>query len=69
MCCNSIKNIIYGKYTGQYNGISKIGFAMSENGYKFMKYKNNPVLIPEMDYEKKSVMNPHVIYDKEEKIK
>ena len=41
---------------------------MSENGYKFIKYKNNPVLIPEKDYEKKSVMNPHVIYDNKEKI-
>ena len=36
--------------------------------YDFIKYKNNPVLIPEKDYEKESVMNPHVIYDNEEKI-
>jgi len=55
-------------YTGQNNGKSKIGFAISENGYDFIKYKNNPVLIPEKDYEKESVMNPHVIYDNEEKI-
>lgn len=42
--------------------------ALSENGYTFIKYKNNPILIPEFEYEKQSVMNPHVIYDGEQKI-
>ena len=56
------KNFIYGK------GKSEIGFAISDDGYNFIKYKNNPVMIPEFDYEKNSVMNPHVIYDKNEKI-
>ena len=54
-------------YTGQYKGKSEIGFATSNDGYNFIKYKNNPVMIPEFDFEKKSVMNPHVIYDKDEK--
>ena len=55
-------------YAGQYKGKSEIGFAISNNGYNFIKYKNNPVIVPEFDFEKKSVMNPHVIYDKYEKI-
>ena len=55
-------------YTGQYNGISKIGLALSDDGYNFVKYKHNPVLIPEFEYEKQSVMNPHVIYDKDENL-
>ena len=55
-------------YTGQHNGISKIGLAISDDGYNFVKYENNPVLIPQYNYEKQSVMNPHVIYDPEERI-
>ena len=55
-------------YTGQYNDFSKIGLAKSYDGINFIKYKNNPVMIPEYKFEKKSVMNPHVIYDQEEKI-
>ena len=54
-------------YTGQNNQTSKIGYASSEDGYNFTKL-DNPVLIPEYSYEKQNVMNPHVIYDKEEKI-
>ena len=54
-------------YTGQNNEISKIGYARSDNGYTFKKY-DKPVLIPEYNFEKHSVMNPHVIYDEKEKI-
>jgi predicted GH43/DUF377 family glycosyl hydrolase len=54
-------------YTGQNNQTSKIGYASSEDGYNFTRL-DNPVLIPEYSYEKKNVMNPNVIYDKEEKI-
>jgi len=54
-------------FTGQNKKISKIGYATSEDGYNFKKLPD-PVLIAEYSYEKKSVMNPHVIYDKEEKI-
>ena len=54
--------------TGQNKEKSNIGLALSENGYTFIKYKNNPILIPEFEYEKQSVMNPHVIYDGEQKI-
>ena len=55
-------------YTGQNNMKSEIGFAFSKDGYNFTKYKNNPIMSPEYEFEKKSVMNPHVIYDREEKI-
>ena len=55
-------------YTGQYKGRSEIGLAFSNNGDNFIKYKNNPIIKPEYEYEKNSVMNPHVIYDKSEKI-
>ena len=61
-------NKYYLWYTGQKNQISKIGLAISEDGYKFRKYANNPILIPEFDYEYISVMNPHVICDNDEKI-
>lgn len=54
-------------YTGQSNQISKIGYATSEDGYNFVK-KGEPVVVNEKEWEKDSVMNPHVIYDEEEKI-
>ena len=61
-------NKFYLWYTGQYNGKSKIGLAISKDGYNFIKYKNNPVLIPEKHFEKESVMNPNIIYDYEKKL-
>ena len=63
-----LNNIFYLWYTGQSNGRSNIGLAISNNGYDFKKYKNNPVMTPEYEHENYSVMNPHVIYDKDEKI-
>lgn len=54
-------------YTGQSNRISKIGYATSEDGYIFNK-RNEPVIINEKEWEKDSVMNPHVIYDEEENV-
>lgn len=54
-------------YTGQSKRESKIGFAISKDGLSFKKL-DKPVLLPEYNYEKKSVMNPHVIFDKKEKI-
>lgn len=54
-------------YTGQSNKISKIGYATSEDGYKFVK-QNEPVIVNEKEWEKDSVMNPHVIFDEEEKV-
>jgi len=67
-CLLIIYNKYYLWYTGQNKGKSNIGFALSDDGINFRKYKNNPVLKPENQYEKNSVMNPNVIYDKEENI-
>lgn len=55
-------------YTGQHNNISKIGVAISDDGYKFSRITEEPILVPEYDYEKDSVMNPYVMYDQEEQI-
>lgn len=54
-------------YTGQTDNESKIGYAISEDGYNFKRY-GNPVIIPEEHYEAKSIMNPYVMYDEDEKI-
>ena len=41
--------------------------ASSKDGYFFTKLEN-PILIPEFEFEKQSVMNPKVIYDEKENI-
>lgn len=60
--------IWYMWYTGMSASESKIGMAFSEDGINFNSDNNEPILIPEMDFEKKSVMNPCVIWDEEDKI-
>lgn len=55
-------------YTGQYKGKSCIGFATSEDGVAFVKYKNNPILVPETEVERDSVMNPCILYDTDAQI-
>ena len=67
-CLLIIFNKYYLWYTGQNKGKSRIGLAISEDGITFSKIKNNPIIKPENLYEKESVMNPDVIYDKEENI-
>ena len=62
------KNKFYLYYTGQNSGKSAIGLAISEDGYNFTREKNNPILKPYFNYEKQSVMIPHVIYDNDENI-
>ena len=54
-------------YTGQTNNESKIGYAVSDDGYSFER-NNNPVIVPSEYYEARSVMNPYVLYDESEKI-
>ena len=61
-------NKYYMYYTGQTSKESKIGLAISDDGINFTKYNENPILIPDKDYEKSSIMNPYVIYDYEEDI-
>lgn len=54
-------------YTSQYwegnVGRSWIGVARSEDGIHFRRLQKEPVLVPEADFEKQSVMNPFVMYD------
>ena len=53
-------------YTGQVwdwstgHGVSKIGVARSEDGIHFKRFRKDPVLVPEADFEKESVMDPCV---------
>lgn len=55
-------------YTGQADGKSKIGYAISKDGYNFERQSKEPVLSPEEEWEKVAVMCPHVIWDKHEQI-
>lgn len=54
-------------YTGQVwegsHGVSKIGIARSDDGIRFERFRNEPVMVPEFDFEKESVMNPFVMYE------
>ena len=56
-------------YTGQVwdwgtgHGVSKIGIARSDDGIRFERFRRDPVLVPEADFEKESVMNPFVMFD------
>lgn len=54
-------------YTGQYSEgevrKSNIGIARSLDGIHFERFVNEPVLVPEYDFEKDSVMNPFVMFE------
>jgi len=50
-------------YTGQADGYSRIGYATSEDGVKFVRVSRMPVMIPERPHEGYSVMNPYVRWD------
>lgn len=52
-------------YTGQANGKSAIGVAISNDGTNYKRYEHNPILEPEFAYEGCAVMNPSVLYDNE----
>lgn len=61
-------------YTGQVfpkdgnPGWSKIGYATSDDGLHFRRVRNDPVMVPETDFEKTSIMNPFVIRDSEREV-
>ena len=56
-------------YTGQARGFSRIGCAISTDGEKsFHRVSSQPVMIPELPWEKESVMNPFVLFDKKRNI-
>ena len=44
-CVLIFKNKFYMWYTGQKNGKSEIGLAISDNEENFIKYKYNPILL------------------------
>ena len=55
-------------YTGQYRRpgeawASKMGYATSKDGVRFTRVQADPVMVPERDFEKNSVMNPYVRWD------
>lgn len=55
-------------YTGQAKGQSWIGYATSNDGKTWKRMSNNPVISPEVPWEKTSVMCPSVIWDSKEKL-
>lgn len=56
-------NVYYLWYTGQQNGVSKIGLAISHDGKSYQRVQTSPVLQPELPKEGVSVMNPCVLWD------
>ncbi|MBR6762600.1 MAG: exo-alpha-sialidase [Clostridia bacterium] len=54
-------------YTGQVwengQGVSAIGVAKSDDGIHFERLRKEPVLVPEAEFERESVMNPFVMYE------
>ena len=48
-------------YTGQANGMSKIGYAKSKDGRMWMRQSAKPVLEANVPWEKGATMCPHVL--------
>lgn len=55
-------------YTGQHEGKSNIGLAISNDGKNFTRIGSQPVLKPEYSFEGVAVMNPCVLWDEEKQI-
>ncbi len=55
-------------YTGQADGHSWIGYATSSDGRKWNRQSAEPVLSPELPWEKVAVMCPHVLWDESEQV-
>jgi predicted GH43/DUF377 family glycosyl hydrolase len=53
-------------YTGQARDSSRIGYATSTDGINFVRQSREPVLKPELPWEKVAVMCPHVDWDEKE---
>lgn len=52
-------------YTGQADGKSAIGVAISNDGVHYERCSQNPVVVPSYSYENVAVMNPSVIVDRQ----
>lgn len=55
-------------YCGQARGYTRIGYATSEDGFRWVRYGDEPVMIPEYPWEGRSVMCPHVNWDGDERL-
>ena len=60
-------------YTGQFkpgqaDGSSHIFYAVSDDGKKFTRVSQTPVLAPQEKWEKSAVMNPHVMRNEEQNL-
>ena len=55
-------------YTGQAEGHSHIGYAVSNDGRNWTRKNADPVLSPDAPWEKVAVMCPHVIWDEQKKL-
>ena len=62
-CVVKTDSCYYLWYTGQQDGKSNIGVAISYDGKKYSRIQKKPVLMPNFSYEGISVMNPCVIWD------
>ncbi len=67
-CCLWRDGLCHIWYTGQANGMSRIGHAISKDGFHFENREPLPVMIPEFPWEKESVMNPFVLFDEEKEL-
>lgn len=55
-------------YTGQARGYSWIGYAVSDDGHRFRRASDQPVLFSERPFEGMSVMNPFVLWDEKRRV-
>lgn len=55
-------------YCGQARGYTKIGYATSPDGFNWLRYSDEPVIVPEYPWEGRSVMCPHVMWDEEAQV-
>ena len=55
-------------YTGQTDNHSWIGYAISPDGKTWTRQSKEPVISPDLPWEKAAVMCPHVIWDEQKKI-
>ena len=62
-CVVRVGDVYHMWYTGQANGKSYLGHAQSADGLHFERTGARPVMVPETDFEKDSVMNPCVLYE------
>jgi len=55
-------------YSGQHNGVSCIGLALSDDCKAFYRVSTSPILKSDLKFENVSVMNPCVLWDEIEKV-